>query len=149
MPIFRWEHNWNPVHDLEREFDRLLNSVNLTIQGVRLGRQYPLLNLYELEDDFLLTAEIPGTQADDLDLTVANGVLTLRGERKNPAGIPDEKFRRQERFRGNWQRAVTLPERIQEDKLTAQFNNGLLTIRLPKVNEIKPRQIPVIEGGGE
>lgn len=148
MPVFRWGHAWDAFNDLEREVDRLLESVNLTFQGFRLGRQFPLLNVYELEDEFLLTAELPGMRREDLELTVANGILTLTGERHDPEGIPEERFRRRERFRGTWQRSVSIPERVQEEKLTASFNNGILKIHLPKAEQLQPRQIPVSEGTG-
>ena len=146
MPVFRWGQTWDAFRDLEREMDRLLHSVNLTFPGLRLGRQYPLVNLYELEDEFLLTAELPGTRTEDLELTVAGGILTMKGKRHDPADVADDKFRRHERFRGSWQRSLSIPDRVREDQLSAEFNNGILRIRLPKAEEVRPRQIPVVEG---
>lgn len=146
MAVFRWGQPWDAFRDLEREFDRLLSSVNLTFHGVRLGRQYPAVNLYKLEDEYLLTAELPGTRPEDLELTIAGGILTIKGRRSDPEGIPDEHFRRQERFRGAWQRSLSIPDRIREDQLRAEFSNGFLKIHLPKAEETKPRQIPVSEG---
>lgn len=147
MAVFRWGHTWDPFHDLEREVDRLLQSVDLTFHGIRFGRQYPAVNLYDLPGEFLLTAEVPGTRSEDLELTIAAGVLTIKGKRNPPEGVPDEKFRRQERFRGAWQRSLTLPERVQDEKLSAEFNNGVLRIHLPKAASEKARQIPISEGG--
>ena len=146
MPVFRWGQSWNAFRDLEREVDRLLNSVNFTIQGIRLGRQYPAVNLFELEDELLLTAELPGTRKEDLDLTIAGGILTIKGKRDDPENVPEERFRRQERFRGSWQRSLSIPERVREEDLSAEFNNGVLKIHLPKVVETRARQIPVVEG---
>ena len=146
MALFRWGHTWDALGDLEREVDRLLQSVNLTFQGLRFGRHYPPINLYELEDEFLLTAEVPGTCTEDLDLTIAGGILTLKSKRADLEHVCEERFRRQERPRGTWQRSVTIPDRVQEDKLTAEFNNGILKIHLPKAEEIKPRQITVVDG---
>lgn len=147
MPVFRWGHAWDAFQDLEREVDRLLHSVNLTVHGVRFARQFPAVNLYELPDEFQLTAEIPGTRAEDLELTIAGGVLTIRGKRTRPEGIAEDRYRRQERFHGEWQRSVTLPERVQEEKLSAEFTNGVLRIHLPKAPQAQPRQIRVSEGG--
>jgi HSP20 family protein len=146
MPVFRWGQNWDAFRDLEREVDRLLSSVNFTFQGIRLGRQYPAVNLYEQDEEFLLTAELPGIRTEDLELTIAGGILTIKGKRTDPDDVPEERFRRHERFRGNWQRSLSLPERVQEDKLSAQFNNGILKIHLPKAEELRTRQIPVVEG---
>ena len=146
MPVFRWGQDWNAFRDLEREVDRLFRSVNLTFHGFRLGRQFPAVNVYELQGEFLLTAEIPGTKADDLELTIAGGILTLRGRRYDPEDVPEERFRRNERFRGTWQRQISIPERVKEDELRAEFTNGVLRLHLPKAEEIKARQIPVVEG---
>jgi HSP20 family protein len=77
---------------------------------------------------------------------VVSGVLTLRGTRSDTQNVPENRFRRQERFRGNWQRSLSIPDRIQNDKLTAEFNNGVLRIHLPKAETEKPKQIPVVDG---
>lgn len=146
MPVFRWGQPWDAFRDLEREFDRLLGSVNLSIQGVRMGRPYPAINLYKLENEYLLTAELPGTRGEDLEITIAGGILTIKGRRSDPEGIPDESFRRRERFTGAWQRSVSLPDRVREEELSAEFANGFLKIHLPKADEAKARQIPIVEG---
>ncbi|MBM79705.1 MAG: heat-shock protein Hsp20 [Planctomycetaceae bacterium] len=147
MAVFRWGQNWDAFHDLEREVDRLLQSVNLTFQGLRFGRQYPPVNLYELDEEYLLTAEVPGTRGEDLELTVAGGVLSIKGRRSDLEEIPSERFRRQERPRGTWQRSLKIPERIEEDQMSAEFNNGILKIHLPKAEALQARQIPIAEGG--
>lgn len=149
MAVFRWGHAWDPFHDLEREVDRLLAGVSLSFQGLRFGRQYPAVNVYDLDTELLITAELPGVKSEDLELTVADSVLTLRGKRSGPDGVPDERYRRQERPRGVWQRSLSLPERIHEEQMTAEFTNGLLKIHLPKAPTVQPRQIPITEGTGE
>ena len=146
MAVFRWGQAWDPFRDLEREVENLLASVSLSFQGIRFGRQYPPVNVYELEGELLLTAELPGTRPEDLEVLVADGVLTLKGKRNGAEGVPDERYRRQERARGNWQRSLTLPERIQEDRMSAEFANGLLKVRLPKAPAAAPRPIPVSDG---
>ncbi len=143
MPVFRWGQSWDPFRDLEREVDRLLQSVNLTFQGVRAGRQYPAINVHETPDAFILTAELPATAPEDLELTIANGVLTLSGHRHDEAAVSEDRYRRQERPRGTWQRTLPVPERVQENNLTADFNNGVLLVHLPKAPQLEPRQIPV------
>lgn len=143
MAVFRWR---DTLRDLEREFDRLLESIKVPFPGLRLERHYPPVNVYELESEFLLVAELPGVHSDNLDLTVASGILTLKGDRRGPEGIADDRFRRQERLRGNWQRQLTLPDRVDEERLSAEFVNGILKIHLPKLPQVKPRQIPVAGG---
>jgi HSP20 family protein len=146
MPVFRWGHSWNTFRDLEREVDRLLQGVTLAFPGVRLGQPYPAMNLYEREHEFLLTAELPGVRSEDLELTIVGGMLTIKGSRNDSPEIPEERFRRGERFRGSWQRTIPIPDRVKQEELTAEFHNGILKIHLPKAEEVSPRQIPVVEG---
>lgn len=146
MPVFRWGNAWDAFRDLEREVDRLMGSMNFTLQGVRLGRRFPAVNFYEYEDHYLLTAELPGMKKSDLDLSIAQGVLTLTGNRTSD-DVPDNCYRRSERYRGQWQRNLNLPERVEEEGLKAELTNGILKITLPKAPEVAPRQIPIQEGG--
>ena len=146
MAVFRWGHSWDAFHDLEREVDRLLQSVNMTFQGLRFSRQYPPVNLYELPDEYLIMAEVPGVRPEDLELTVASGVLGMKGRCVEPEGTSEERFRRQERPRGVWQRSISIPDRVNVDNLSAEFTNGMLKIHLPKAEAAVARQIPVAFG---
>jgi HSP20 family protein len=145
MPVFRWGHAWEALHDIEREVDRILRTVDLTFHGMRLGGRYPAINLYELESEFLLVAELPGTKAEEFELTVSGGMLTMQGTRVDAEDVSDDCFRRRERFHGNWQRSISLPDRVREEGLAAEFRNGLLTIHLPKAEAGQPRRISVVE----
>jgi HSP20 family protein len=147
MAVFRWGQAWDAFRDLEREVDRILQGVNQTFQGLRIGRKYPPINLYELPHEYLLTAEVPATRPEDLDLTIAAGVLSLKGRRGNVEDVPEEKYRRRERPHGVWQRSVTIPDRVREEGLSAEFRDGILTVHLPKADDVRPRQIPVLDGG--
>ncbi|MFM8222999.1 MAG: Hsp20/alpha crystallin family protein [Planctomycetaceae bacterium] len=146
MPVFRWGDSWDTFRDLERQVDRLLNGLVFPIPMLRLERQYPPVNLYELPDEYLLTAELPGTEPAELDLSVAGGMMTLRGRRQPPAGVTDDQFRRHERMWGSWEWSIPLPERVREDEVRAEFANGVLQVHLPKAPEIRPRQIQVLPG---
>lgn len=146
MPVFRWGQAWSSFHDIEREMDRLLQNVNIAFEGLRPGRHYPAVNLYDLDDEYLLTAELPGTKASELDLSVASGVLTMKGVRQVESSVAEEMYRRRERKVGAWERTIALPDRIEEESLTAEFNEGILRLHLPKAAETDPRPIPVIDG---
>ncbi|MDA0587789.1 MAG: Hsp20/alpha crystallin family protein [Planctomycetota bacterium] len=147
MAVFRLGQNWNhSFRDLEREVDQLLKGVQATFQGLRCGRQYPPVNVFELDDEFLLTAELPGVRVEDVDLTISAGVLTIRGLRIEDKAPADSSFRRQERAFGSWQRSLTLPDRVVEEGLAAELTNGILRIHLPKAPLEAARQIPVSEG---
>lgn len=144
MAVFRWGHHLEAIGDLEREVERLLRGVSQTFQGLRFGRQYPAVNLYELPGEFLLTAELPGVRPEDLDLSVSGGVLTIRGSRKEAEMAQEHCYRRQERLQGSWQRSMSVPERVLEDEVRAELSNGILKIHLPKAPEEVPRQIPIV-----
>ncbi|WP_437185317.1 Hsp20/alpha crystallin family protein [Planctomicrobium sp. SH668] len=145
MPVFRWG---NPLHafpDLEREMDRWMKRMDLAFEGLRLGRPMPALNVYSTEDAYLITAELAGCDPNAIEIHVSNGELTLTGSRALPREIPEERFRRSERPTGNWERSVTLPERVDESAIRAEFTNGLLKLRLPKLPATAPRQIKISE----
>lgn len=144
MAAFHWGHAFEAFRDLEREVDRLLHGVGRTFEGVRSGRPYPPINIYDLDDEYLLTAELPGTRADNFELSVANGMLTLRGGRRAD-GAPDDRYRRSERVHSEWERSVTIPARVQDDALRAELTNGILKVHLPKAPSSQPRQIRVNE----
>lgn len=146
MATFHWGNAFDAFRDLEREFDRLLHTVGRTFDGLRFGRPYPPINIYDLDHEFLLTAELPGTKADDFELTVANGTLTIRGQRTADAGIPDDRYRRSERPRDEWERSFTLPERVLEDEIHAELRHGILRLHLPKAPSSQPRHIRVNDG---
>lgn len=146
MPVFRWGHAWDPFRDLEREVDRLLQGVNLSLHGVRFGRRYPQINLLEQDSAYILTAEIPGADLKQLEVTTASGFLTIKGNRQPPEEAREDAFRRQERFHGPWQRTIQLPERVDENGMKAEYSTGVLRVILPKAPTVTPRQIPVNEG---
>jgi HSP20 family protein len=133
---------WDPFRDLQREVGRLLQGLE-PIPSWRFPRPFPAINLYDAGDRYVLTAELPGVTPEELDLSLTGETLTLRGERRRPEGINDESYRRQERPFGHWSRSVTLPERIDAAGVSAQCAHGVLTVQLPKSEELKPRQIPV------
>jgi len=145
MALFRWGSPLDAFRDMEREMDRVLRSMNQAFEGLRIGRPYPPVNVYERPGEFLLTAELPGVRTEDLELSVANGQLVLRGKRLEPNEPPPERYRRSERPHGEWERAIPLPDRVREEQMSAEFTNGVLTVHLPKAPSMQPRQIPISE----
>lgn len=137
LPPYR---GWDPFREFHREVGRIIGS--LTPRAGRL-RAYPPLNLYETDAAYLVTADVPGMDAGSLDLSLAGETLTLRGERQRPESIPEETYRRQERFTGRWSRSLTLPGRVDGDAVSAHYSDGILTITLPKAEESRARQIAV------
>jgi HSP20 family protein len=100
-------------------------------------------------DELVVEAQLPGVKLDDVEITVENGRLTIRGETATERSENDGDFLVREIRRGSFSRTISLPNGIEPDKATATFEDGILTLRIPKAEEVKPRQIrisPTTEG---
>lgn len=142
-----WQRGWDPFRELQREVGRIIESFD-PLQVARRVEVFPPMNLYDAGDRYVLTAQLPGLTSGDIELTITGETLTMRGERKRPEGIKDESYRRQERPMGRWSRTVTLPDRVDNEQVSASFAGGILTISLPKAAEARPRHIAVTAGTG-
>jgi HSP20 family protein len=142
-----WQRGWDPFRELQREVGRIMESFD-PFQVARRVQVYPPMNLYDAGDRYVLTAQLPGMTSGDIELSITGETLTMRGERKRSEGIKDESYRRQERTMGRWSRTVTLPDRVDNDQVSASFASGILTIQLPKAAEARPRHIAVTAGTG-
>ena len=132
---------WDPFGEFQREVGRLFETLH-SPRAWR-ARAYPALNLYETDDAYLVAAEVPGMDPSALDLSLTGESLTIRGERKRPEGVAEERYRRQERPFGRWSRSLTLPGRIDDARVAAHYTHGVLMITLPKAEEARSRQIAV------
>lgn len=116
---------------------------HLGLTSLHSARPFPALNVYERGHRYLILAEIPGTDPESIDLSVSADTVTIRGERRRVDRVTDETFRRQERPFGHWERRVTLPEEVIAEEVTADLENGVLRIELPKAARTRPQNIPV------
>ena len=149
MPIFFREPGLNPQGELEqlqRRMDRLFQ--NAYAREGRPGRVgvYPLVNISEDRDHIMVRAELPGVQASDLEITLQDHSLILRGERKIPAEDKQVNYHRRERESGFFRRIVPLPGAVRGDNVEASCKDGILTIKMAKPEEVKPRKIEVKVG---
>src|SRR5437588_11143730 len=103
----------------------------------------PALDLYQNNDNVVAVLELPGMRKEDIEISLHDGMLTIGGERKSQTGGNDENATRTERFTGKFRRSITLPTRVDANKVNATYKDGLLTITLPKAEEAKPKQIQV------
>jgi HSP20 family protein len=146
MPIIFREPGLDPLRELEqlqRRMDRLFqNAFGLEGSPWQVG-VYPLVNISEDRDHLYVRAELPGVKAESLEITVQDSSLILRGERKIPTEEKQVNYHRREREAGFFRRVVALPARIQADKVEATCKDGILTIKLAKPEEVKPRKIQV------
>jgi len=108
-----------------------------------MGGWCPAIDVYEDKDSICVRAEVPGMKKEDLDISLHDGVLTLAGERKAPQREEGVETYRSERFVGRFQRTVTLSAPVDADKIKAAYADGILTVRFPKAEAAKPKQIQV------
>ena len=106
----------------------------------------PPIDVYETRDDLVVAAELPGVPEKDIRLSMTGDVLSLRGQRGIAAEAREENYHRIERWSGTFERHVQLPIPVQADKIRASYRDGVLEIRLPKLEEVKPREIKIEVG---
>ena len=107
------------------------------------GGEFPALNAETNEEETTVTVELPGFGPDDIDLAVEGSTLTIAGSREAEPPKEGETYHRRERWNGTFTRSLKLPADVDTDKVEAAFSNGVLTIRLPKAEEHKPKKIAV------
>ncbi|MHB1294915.1 MAG: Hsp20/alpha crystallin family protein [Anaerolineae bacterium] len=101
------------------------------------------LDIYETKDDVVVKATLPGVKPEDVDISVVGDVLTIKAEMKAEEDIEEESYIRHERRYGRVQRAIRLPSLVQADKAEAEFENGVLKLKVPKAEEVKPKTIQI------
>ncbi|MFO7955755.1 MAG: Hsp20/alpha crystallin family protein [Candidatus Brocadiia bacterium] len=123
-------------------FEDLENESGLT--EYRPGRRFvPAIDVTEDEDAVRLTAEVPGMEKDDLDVSIDNNVLTLRGEKKEEEVSEDTGYHRVERRYGQFERRIRLPNYVDTEKIDATYDNGVLKLTLPKAETAKAKSIEI------
>jgi HSP20 family protein len=106
----------------------------------------PAIDIYETKDDLVVSAELPGVKEQDIHLSIVSDVLSLRGQRMADQQVRDEQYYRIERWSGSFERHIELPIPVQADRVRASYRDGVVEIRLPKVEEVKPREIKIEVG---
>lgn len=136
------------LDQLRREMDAALNRFGSPSAATASGRGvFPPGNLYETPDAYVLTAELPGVEPGDIQVSLEGSTVSLRGERRIDYPTGDQvNLHRRERQAGSFRRAFELPGAIEADKVEAVHRHGLLMLRLPKTPEAQPRKIAVQNG---
>ncbi len=149
---------WDPFEDMEalrREIDKAFEDFGFRTEPfsraaflpARGPRSYPLINLHEDQDNLYVEALAPGVDPGSLNVTVVRNSLTLSGEKRHgPKEIKPEAYHRSERAAGRFVRTVELPVEVDENRVNAEYQNGLLLVTLPKAEKAKPKQISVRVG---
>jgi len=152
MTLIRWQKpeinpgfHFGPWTNLRDEINRLFDSSLGDVgQFPRLMSAWgPALDLYEDKDELIVKVEVPGLKKEDIEVTLQEGTLTISGERKLDETRQEAQIHRTERFNGRFQRSIALPTLVAADKVKAAYVDGILTVTLPKADEIKPKQITI------
>jgi HSP20 family protein len=138
-----WKFNDNlydpfaTLRDLQREVNSIFNSYE------RSADIFPAVNIHSNSNELILTAELPGVAPEAIDISVVQGQLTLTGEKESKQDSEGDKCHRQERFQGKFSRSFRLPFDVNNEKVTAKYQDGILKITLPRQEETKPKKIKV------
>jgi HSP20 family protein len=136
---------WDPFHDMQSEMNRLFDTWTGRQGTTALGDRMwlPAVDVKETKDDIVLSFDIPGVSEKDVQVTMTGDLLTVKGERRFECEGKEHSFHRVERLYGKFERSVQLPFAVQGDKITATYRDGVLMIKLPKADELKPREIKI------
>lgn len=145
-PDWRSINSWSPFEELNRmrrDMERLTEGFTRGYARGSGAGVFPLINLTEDNDSYYIRAELPGMKADEIELSVTGDTISLSGERKIANEDTEAKYHRRERESGKFNRILNLPGQIKVEKVEASSVDGLLTIKLPKSEVAKPRQITI------
>lgn len=142
---------WDPIQEMlslrnamDRMFDSNYSNMDNTTRPLAWGLP---LDVSETDDAFVVKASIPGVHPDDVEITFTDNVLTIKGEVKAEEEKKDARYHLRERRYGSFVRSVSLGSRIENEKISASYENGVLTLTLPKASEVKPKRIAITAGG--
>ena len=141
FPAFRGIHSLQ--NDMNRIFDEFFRGDFLGNNTLFTRDWNPAVDVVENKDNYVLNAELPGMNKDDVKITLENNVLTIRGEKKNEFEKKEGNYHRVERNYGSFERSFTIPGTVKADNIDAEYKDGVLTLTLPKAEEAKPKMIDV------
>jgi HSP20 family protein len=129
-------------HEMEDLFHKFFGEA-AEGAGAMLQTWSPRVDIEETENELIVKADLPGVDAKDVDISVAGSQLVIRGQRREERDTKDRTFHRMERFVGEFFREIPLPPGLDPDHITATASKGVLTITIPKKEEVRPKRIPV------
>jgi HSP20 family protein len=135
---------WKDLQNLQREINALFQDDFFPASAGLFDRTYsPAVDVVENDEHYLVSCEVPGMSESDIDVQLADNVLTIKGTKKEKEEESDKRWFKRETWYGSFQRTIPLPAGIESDKIEAVLENGMLMLTLPKKEEVKPKQISV------
>ncbi len=129
--------------DLRNEMDRLLGDTFRAFDDGDTFSWKPALDIEENNNEFVVSAELPGINKEDIKISITDNNLVISGEVTEKKDVQEKNYHLKERIRGNFNRAVALPTSVDSNNAEANYEDGILTVRLPKAEEAKPREIEI------
>jgi len=124
-------------------FDRFFDGLGLSLSEEEKRTWSPAFDVAENDTEYLLSAELPGIEQKDLDVTISKGILTVKGEKRRDSEDNGENYHRLERYYGSFERRFSVPDNVLTDKVEATYKNGVLKLALPKASETTARKINI------
>lgn len=155
MAIVRWRNRarltpWDAFADMDAEFNRMFRGFGSRESSRESSREcsqerqwLPAMDVSETDDAYIVEADVPGISKEDIAIEVVGNVVTIKGERKHEAGEEEKGYRRVERNYGSFERSFKVPDGFNAEAIEAKFENGVLSVTLPKREETKPRAIKI------
>ena len=143
VPAVGFRNAFEQLDRVRRHFDQLLGDDTKTARGLLGAGVFPQINMTEDTDKFYVRAELPGVTTDDLEMQATAKNLSITGERRLEIENDGVRYHRREREAGKFSRIITMPTEIDPDRIEAKMQDGILTIRIPKAEAVKPRQITI------
>ena len=138
MAIIRWDP-FREMTSVQNQFNRLVDQM----WGGRQESWLPAVDVFDNKDAVVVKAELAGMDPDDIQIEVEDNVLTVKGERRFEETVDEERYYRVERRYGSFQRSLALPQGVKPEDISASYEDGILTVTVPKVEEEKPKRIEV------
>lgn len=145
MTVVKW-NPWSTLPTLQDRINRLFDEVfpaSESREDVGLFDWRPVVDTYEKDDAVVIKAELPGVKKEDITIDVRDNVLILKGERTHDKDIEEKNYHRRERFYGRFQRSFSLPEAVDPEKIEASYKDGILEVKLPKLETKKAKKIEI------
>ena len=139
MAVIRWD----PFREMTQQTQSQINKLVDQVWGGRQESWLPAIDVFDTKDAVVLKAELAGMDPDDIQIEVEDNVLTVKGERRFEEAVDEERYYRVERRFGSFQRSLALPQGVRAEDISANYEDGILTISVPKVEEEKPKRIEV------
>lgn len=137
---------WDPFQEmitLRNAVDRLLDNTISPLASQQPTTWGLALDVIEKDDEFVVKASVPGIKPDDLEITFTDNTLTIKGQTQEDQEVKEANYHLRERRFGSFSRSITLNSHINADKIQANYDNGVLTLTLPKAEEVKPKRIAI------